>query len=109
MKQRLTTKIGPLDGMAAKIRTLPAIARPVKSEQARQDMESKDPTKRRFVSSASAGDRHFEALRAAEKKEPSHPCMVRIADWPVCHMRCYHRHRCGAALASDLHFNIWGI
>lgn len=104
MKQRLTTKIGPLEGMAGRIRTLPAIARPFKSEQSRQDMG-----RRKTISSASAGDRHFEALRAAEKKEPSHPCMVRIADWPVCHMRCYHRHRCGAALASDLQFNIWGI
>lgn len=108
MKMRLTAKIGPLDSMAGNIRTLPAIARPVKSEQARQDMEKNGSPKRKFNSSVTAGDRHFEALRLEAKKGPERrPCNILASDWPICHMRCYHRPRCWAAVAADLQINVW--
>jgi hypothetical protein len=55
-----------------------------------------------------SGDEWAAAVRVAKPKGPAaRPCGLRVAEWPLCHERCYLRHKCGAALAADLQFNLW--
>ena len=59
---------------------------------------------------SNSGDEWAAQVKAQKPKGPAkRPCNIPASEWPICHQRCYHRPHCGAALAADLQFNIWGL